>query len=143
MRDLLSNIHLLPALPPAAAAITDNTAQNTAIVDRQGFDSLTFAIITGVLADADATFVATMQHGDAANLSDATNVPASDLVGTLALAGFNFADDSKCRKVGYAGTRRYVRLTITPANNSGNAPLAIIAILGHPNIAPTANPPQA
>lgn len=143
MRDLMNDVHAVPGLAPAAAAITDNTAQNTAIIDRQGYDSLTFLIITGTLADADATFAVTMTHGDAANLSDGTSVTAAgDLIGTLALAGFTFSDDGECRKIGYRGNRRYVRLTITPSNNTGNAPMAVIALLGHPNSAPTPNPPQ-
>ena len=35
----------------------------------------------------------------------------------------------------------YVRLTVTPANNTGNVFLAAIALLGHPRNAPTPNPP--
>ncbi|RVT99093.1 hypothetical protein EOD42_03020 [Rhodovarius crocodyli] len=141
MRDLMSDIHVLPALAPAAAAITDNTAQVGAVIDRLGYDSVTFAIVTGTLADADATFAVTVEHGDVANLSDAAAVPAASLVGTTALAGFTFADDAETRKIGYVGEKRYVRLTITPSSNTGNAPMAAIAILGHPAQAPTPNPP--
>lgn len=141
MRDLLSNIHPVPAINPAAAAITDNTAQVSAIIDRRGYDSLCFLIHTGTLADADATFAVTMDHGDAANLSDAAAVPTAQLSGTLALAGFTFAGDNVTRKVGYVGSKRYVRLTITPSNNTGNAPMSAIALLGNPAVGPTANPP--
>jgi hypothetical protein len=31
---------------------------------------------------------------------------------------------------------------ITPANNTGNAPMAAIAILSYASLKPTANPPQ-
>lgn len=141
MRDMLNQIHPLVAIAPAAAAIADNTAQVSAIIDRQGYDSLTFLIVTGTLADLDATFAVTMDHGDVANLSDAAAVSATDLVGTLALAGFNFADDAETRKIGYVGAKRYVRLTITPSNNTGAAPMAAIALLGNPARQPTANPP--
>lgn len=141
MRDQMNNLHVLRALSPAAAAITDNTAQVSQIIDRQGYESLTFAIITGTLADADATFAVTMDHGDVSNLSDAAAVAAPDLVGTLALAGFQFDDDNETRKIGYVGAKRYVRLTITPAANTGAAPMAVIAILGNPANSPTANPP--
>ncbi len=141
MRDQMNDIHVLPVLAPAAAAITDNTAQVGTIIDGLGYDSLTYAIITGTLADADATFAVTLDHGDQANLSDAAAVPASQLVGTLALAGFTFADDGETRKLGYVGTKRYTRLTITPTNNSGNAPMAAVAILGRAHQAPTPNPP--
>jgi hypothetical protein len=140
MRDMLSNINPRRAVSPAAAT-TDNTAYVSQIIDVQGFDSLTFLIATGSLADADATFAVTMDHGDQSNLSDAAAVPAAQIAGTLALAGFTFAADDSTRKVGYLGDKRYVRLTITPSANTGNVFIAAIALLGHPLLAPTANPP--
>ncbi len=143
MRDSISNVHPVLALAPLATAITDNTAQVSAIIDTLGYQRLAFLIVLGTLADADATFAVTMDHGDAANLSDAAAVPAADINGTLALAGFTFAADLKCRKVGYLGSKRYVRLTITPSTNTGAAPMAVIALLSTPSVAPTANPPQA
>ena len=140
MRDMLNNVHYVPAITPVV--ITDNTASVSAIIDLRGYDSLTFAIILGTLSDADTTVAVTMDHGDVSNLSDAASVPASALVGTLALAGATFADDIECRKVGYVGSKRYVRLTVTPSNNTGNIPLAVIAALKLPQVAPTPNPPQ-
>jgi hypothetical protein len=140
MRDQLSNINPRRALSPAAAT-TDNTAYVSQIIDTKGYDSLTFLILTGALADVDATFAVTMDHGDAANLSDAASVPAAQLAGTLALAGFTFAADDSTRKVGYLGDKRYVRLTITPSGNTGNVFLAAVALLGNPLQAPTPNPP--
>lgn len=142
MRDLLNHIHPVPALVPGAA-VTDNTAQVSAWVDRRGYESLTFLLITGVLSDADATFAVTIEHADADDKSDAAAVvEADDLVGTLAKAGFSFNDDGECRKVGYVGEKRYVRITVTPTANTGNLFLAIIAQLGHPLLQPTPNPPQ-
>jgi hypothetical protein len=140
MRDLMNNIHPKRGIDPVVGA-SDNTAQVSQIIDRQGFESLTWLIATGVIADADATFTVLVEHGDAANLSDAAAVADEDLIGTEALAGFTFADDSETRKIGYKGTKRYVRLTITPAANLGAWPVAAIAVLGHPTQAPTLNPP--
>lgn len=139
MKDLSSKIHPLKVITPVVVA--DNTAQVGAIIDRQGYDSLTYLIETGTLADADATFTVLLEEGDVANLSDATAVDDKDLIGTEALAGFTFADDGETRKLGYKGNKRYTRLTITPVNNSGNAPIAAIAVLGHPALAPTPWPP--
>ena len=110
------------------------------IIDRQGYSSLTFAIAAGSLADADATFTVLVEHGDAANLSDAAAAPDSDLPGTEALAGFTFSDDNATRKIGYRGDKRYVRLTITPAANASAALFGAVAILGHAQLAPTSNP---
>ncbi|SMH60488.1 hypothetical protein [Azospirillum agricola] len=140
MRDLLNNIHPVTVIPPGTAP-TDNTPIVSAIVDRLGFSSVTFVILTGTLADADATFTVKLEHGDAANLSDAEEVPDALMVGTEALAGFTHADDGKARKLGYVGGKRYQRLTVTPAGNASAANLGAVAILGHPVNAPTANPP--
>lgn len=139
MRDLMNNIHLARAISPVSVA--DDTAQVSQIIDLQGYGSLTFAIAMGALADADVTFAALVEHGDQADLSDAAAVPDDELIGTEVLAGFNFGDDNETRKIGYAGNKRYVRLTITPSGNASAALLAAIAILGHPSLVPTANPP--
>lgn len=139
MRDLVTNIHPLRAISPQA--VSDNTTLTGQIIDRQGYDSLTFVIATGALADADATFAVVLEHGDQPNLSDAATVPAADLNGTAADAGFAFADDDETRKIGYQGARRYVRVRITPSNNSAAANLCAVAVLAHPHVAPAPNPP--
>lgn len=135
MRDITSNYLLKRAISPVSVA--DNTAQVSQIIDRQGFDSLMFGILTGSLADADATFAVLMEEGDAANLSDATAVADADMnsqtYGTApeTAAAFTFAADDNVRKIGYNGNKRYVRLTITPSGNASAALLAAFAILGH------------
>lgn len=140
MRDLVNSIHPIPAIPPAPP-VADNTALISSVIDTLGFGSLTFIITTGALSDADATFTALLEHGDAANLSDAEAVPDALLVGTEALASFTHADDNETRKIGYVGGKRYVRLTVTPAGNAAAAYLSAVAVLGHPHSVPTANPP--
>jgi len=129
--ELLNNVAYEVALAPAAAAVADNTAQVGAIIDMQGYEHVTFVIATGTLADADATFAVTLQDGDQANLSDAAAVDTACLVGSLAGAGFTFANDSATKKVGYTpgkgAGKRYVRLTITPTGNAAAAPMAAIA----------------
>lgn len=140
MRDLFNSVHPLRAISPAAA-VADNTAIVGQIIDRKGFESLTYLIQTGALADADATFAVLLEHGDTSDLSDAAAVPDELLLGTEALAGFTFGDDDETRKLGYVGHKRYTRLTVTPSGNSGNAFVSAIALLGHPHLAPTANPP--
>ncbi len=140
MRDIMNSLHLQPAISPVV--VTDNTAQVSAIIDRSNYDALMFAINVGTLSDADATVAVAVDHGNQSNLSDAASVPAAMLNGTLALAGFKFDDDVETRKIGYVGDKKYVRITLTPANNTGNIPLSCVAILGHPYVGPTPNPPQ-
>lgn len=141
MRDLTNNLHVRQAIAPVAAR-TDNTAIVSSIIDIKDYDSLMFAISIGTNTDADVTFTVLVEEGDVSNLSDAAAVADADLNGTEALAGFQFDDDTEARKIGYRGSKRYVRLTITPANNgAGNIFVAALAILGNSHILPTANPP--
>lgn len=136
MRDLHNNIEIRPAIVPYVA--TDNTAAVSAIIDCAGFDGLEFAIATGTLADEDATFTVLVEHADEVGFN-VTNVavPDGSLLGTEAGASFLFSADNVVKKIGYRGTKRFVRLTLTPALNTGNAPLAAVAILGFPKLAPT------
>lgn len=138
MQDIMNNINPRPVIAPQIG--TDNTAMVGAVIDRLGYDSLTYVIQTGTLADADATFAVLLEESDAQGSGFAA-VDDKDLIGTEALAGFTFAADGVCRKLGYKGGKRYTRLTVTPANNTGNAPISACAILGAPSSAPTPNPP--
>lgn len=140
MRDLLNTLDFKRGLSPVAA-VTDNTAFVSQILDMQGLSSALFLILTGSLADADATFVVFAEEGDAANLSDAAAIDDANLNGTEALAGFIFSDDNKVFKLGLTrGGKRYKRVTITPAANTGNAFVAG-AWITSPQLTPTANPP--
>lgn len=134
MRDGLSNKRIRPLIAPAAAVI-DNTAFVSSIIDCQGYDAVTLAFITGTNADADATATVLLEEGDNSALSDAAAVADADMVsqanGTApeTAAAFTFADDAETRAIGYVGSKRYIRLTVTPVNNTGNQFLAGIAIL--------------
>lgn len=139
MQDLHNKIHIKRVISPASVA--DNTAQVGQIIDRQGYNALEYVIVTGSLADADATFTALLEEGDVANLSDAAAVADADLLGTEALASFIFSDDDKVFKLGYKGNKRYTRLTVTPAANASEALVCAIAILGAAASEPTSNPP--
>ena len=139
MKDLHNNIHVLRCISPVSEG--GDTPLVGQIIDRQGFESLTYVIATGSLADANATFAVLLEEGEAANLSDAAAVADANLLGTEALAGFQFDDDNETRKLGYRGNMRYTRLTITPTGNSGAAVISAVAVLGNPVLAPTLNPP--
>lgn len=141
MRDMANNIDVKRALSPVAAG-TDNTPYVSQILDTRGAGSAMLAIMIGANTDADATFTVLMEHGDAANLSDAAAVADEDLNGTEVLASFQFDDDNECRKIGYTGSKRYIRATITPANNgAGNIYMSAVWLLGMLDRAPAANPP--
>lgn len=122
-RDLHNDCKWTNAEPPVAA-VTDNTPYVSSILDTAEFFANEFLGLLGAIADADVSFTVLVEHGDQANLSDAAAVPDSQLLGTEAGAAFLFSDDNKAFKIGYRGSKRYIRVTITPANNSGNLFLA-------------------
>lgn len=137
MRDLYNKVKVARALSPVSGA-GDNAAQVSQIIDLAGFGSALFLIALGSLADADATFAVTMDEGDDSGLSDASAVAAADLLGTYAAAGFQFDSDNGVRKIGYKGTKRYIRLTITPSANTGAWLVSVLALLGHASLEPVA-----
>lgn len=141
LRDLANNLHIKPAFAPKAA-VTDDTAQVSTILDTAGFGSHMLALVTGTNADADATFTLLLEESNDSGMSGANAVADGDMNGTEALGSFTFADDAECRKIGYVGGKRYIRATVTPANNTGNIFLGGIWVQGNPALRSTANPPQ-
>jgi hypothetical protein len=135
----MNNIHPVVAIAPVV--VTDGTAQKSAAIDVRKYKSVTFIILLGTLADADATWAVTVKEGSDSTQTNHTAVADTDLIGTEALAGFTFADDGEARKIGYKGSADYVSIEIDDVTaNSGNAPMAVLCIL-EPYQLPTANPP--
>lgn len=136
MRDMVHNILLKRAVSPVSDG--DNTALVSQIIDRAGFDSLTFLMALGSIADADATFTALLEESDDSGMSGSNAVADADMVSQTAgsaaelAASFQFDDDNEVRLLGYIGNKRYVRLTVTPANNASAALFSALALLGHP-----------
>jgi hypothetical protein len=50
-------------------------------------------------------------------------------MGTTAAATFDGTADNKIFKIGYRGSKRYCRLTITPASNAAAATVGAVATL--------------
>lgn len=133
MQDLVNNIKIARAISPTRVA--DNTAQTSQAVDGANFDSVTFVLAVGTLADADMTLAVEVQESDASGSGYAA-VADEDLIGTENGAALVFSDDNEQVKIGYIGKKRYTKIVVTPSGNSGNADLAAIAILGHPRNMP-------
>lgn len=120
MRDLHNDVKYSRAISPAAAT-TNNDPWVSQILDTANFANNELVIALGSLADSDATFTVLLEEGAQSNLSDNSAVADADMIGTEATASFQYDDDNETRKLGYKGTKRYIRATITPANNTGNA----------------------
>jgi hypothetical protein len=134
MLDIYNNALLKRALSPVSVA--DNTAQTTQWIDTKGYGAALFGILTGSVADADATFAVDAKESDNSDGSSSSDVATDNLIGTEALAAFQFDDDNEVRKLLVRPSKRYVALTITPTGNASAALLAAFALLVQPKYAP-------
>jgi hypothetical protein len=126
--ELHNNIYYSTAFAPKAA-VTNDTAQVSAIADRANGEDIELVCTLGTNADTDMTYTVLIEDGDNAALSDNAAVADAYLLGVEAM-GLNYASDGKTFKIGYIGTKRYVRATITPANNTGNVFLSGVWVQG-------------
>lgn len=134
MRDLHNNIKTSQAL--AAQSITTNTTTVGSTIDRAGYDALEFSIQAATLTDG--TYTPALYEGNESNMSDETVVTdTDDLLGTVANATFAATDDNVCKRIGYRGTKRYVRLKIVSAGTTSGGALSATAIQAFPVNAPT------
>jgi hypothetical protein len=140
MRDLMNNIDVKRGISPAVVT-NANTAFVSQILDTLGLKSATFVLLTGSLSDANATFTVLAEEGDNSALSDNTAIADANLLGTEALATPLFSDDNKCFKLGFIDTKRYIRVTVTPAGNDAGDVYLAGAWITEPDLRPTANPP--
>lgn len=146
MQDLHSIIYPIAVIPPVS--VSNNTAQvgsvvdlaavlTPASVDLGGFDGLEFITNIGAFADSDAVFTPLVEDSD----DNITFTAVSDtfLIGTEAAASFATANLNSCKRIGYIGSKRYVRYTVTPANNTGATVFGVIAVPAYPRSAAVAN----
>lgn len=129
MKDTHSDFGIVAALVPQVLAATDTGATP---IDLRGFNSALVIINTGAVAGA-GDFTAKLQHSDTTTGGDFTDVTAADLLGAFPA---KLAENS-VYKVGYKGSKRYLRTVVT--KNSGTSIAAGIVIArGHPYDAPVA-----
>lgn len=110
---------------------TDNTAIVGTIIDTADAAEVTLLVHIHAAADADTTITALLEDGDNSGLSDNAAVADAYLFGTEAGMALQFDSETKVAKIGYRGSKRYIRLTLTPANNTGSLTLSGIAVLGY------------
>lgn len=137
MKDLHNNIAVRRAVSPISQA--GNAAIVGAIIDHQGFGSAEYVVTLGTVTTAGTAYTALLEHADelAFNVTNVA-VPDADLLGTEALASFTDAEVNTSKKLGYIGGKRYTRLTLTPAGNTGASTIAAIAVLGNAALSPVA-----
>ena len=106
-------------------AITSDTTTVGNIIDMKGKLAVDFAILAGTMTDG--TYTAKIEEGDAANLSDAADVPASRLLG--ALPAIVAADDDSVERVGFIKNKRFIRLSLVSTGTTSGGTLGALAIV--------------
>jgi hypothetical protein len=129
MKDTVSNFNFTQSLAPAARTATANGSA----VDLSGFNSATFVVNAGAWTDGSHTLKA--QESD--NNSDWTDVAAGDLNGSFT-AITSATQASKLYKIGYNGTKRYVRAVTTVATATSGAVYGVSVMRGHAFSSPVA-----
>lgn len=121
-----------------AAAVTAGGAQNMvgAIIDTQGFDSLTFLMLTSAIAAGDLTASILVEDGDDPGLADAAPVVDKHLTGLESETAITQADVNVCKRIGYTGPKQFARMTIVILTNNGTDVLSGVASLGHAAASP-------
>ncbi len=132
MRDIQNNISLVQSIKPSSYT----TTQNGDAADTQGFSaaSVVFYLWAGNFTDTDEVYTPKLQSSDDA--SSWSDVPASELEGTLTPVTA-FAEEG-LQSVGYKGSSRYLRAVLIPSGTTPSILGSATVILGVPHLAPSA-----
>ena len=139
MRDMISNQTILRGAPQTLSGVTAN---NSALIDRRGYSSVTVYLATDAVTDAgtSAGFTMKLQHSDTTVGTDFVDVPAAGLVAglsgsTTVTVTLDTADNVIAGGVGYVAGKLYVRGVITGTTGT-DAIVNVLAVLGKPSRAP-------
>lgn len=129
MRDMKSNIDVGVSLHPAARAASGTGTG----VDLRGYDGALCVINFG--AWTDGTHTPKLQESDTDVGTAYTDVGTADQLGTFsAISGT--AGSNSVQRVGYIGSKRYVRAFITVASGTTGALSGANIVRGEPRQAP-------
>ena len=121
--DLKNNISVKNALN--IASISTNTTTAGIEIDTQGFESVTFEIITG--ARTDGTVTPLIQETDVSG-SYSGSVDDDNLIGLETDAAISVAHSRS--RIGYIGAKRYVKLSLVSTSVTTGLTAGASVILG-------------
>lgn len=129
MRDMKNNMDAVNSLAPAAYTASSNGSG----VDLQGYDAAMVVFSSGAadFVDTDEVYTPSVEESD--DNVNYTGVAAGDLEGTLAGLSAN-----SVQRVGYKGSKRYIRAVLTIAGTTPSVQAAGIVLRGRPAQAPVA-----
>jgi hypothetical protein len=121
MRDLHNNVDAVNAL--TTATISSNTTTEGIAVDLQGYDSVEIFVKAGTITDG--AYALGIEECDTSG-GTYTAVAAPQLLG----GGQSFAstDDNAIKHVGYAGAKRFIKLTIVSTGTTSGGSFGAVAV---------------
>lgn len=128
MKDLYNKLGMVQSLAPVVLSATDTGAA----IDLQGFNSALVVVSTGAIAGA-GDFTTKLQESDTTTPGDFTDVAAVNMLGSFpaSLAAASVV------KVGYVGSKRYVRVVNTK-NGGTSIAVGVNVVKGNASEAPVA-----
>jgi hypothetical protein len=132
-RDLHHNVSATAALDTVTFTTSGSTVAVGNLVDLAGYNAVELVFLSGALTTGN--FAVSLDEGDNATLGDATPVDMTALLGTLPT--FSASEDNTAKRVGYCGSKRFVRPTVTSSAGAAGT-VSAVAILGSPLSAPVA-----
>lgn len=137
MKDMHSNIKVVNAITPAAVG-TSGAANGTlsAVIDRQGYESVEFIFSSGTTGTGTDTITPIVYESDTATSAGFAAVADADLIGTEDGQKLTLTAAAASR-IGYNGGKRYVGIRLYGVGTA-TALVAAVAVLGNPHQAPVA-----
>lgn len=140
MRDLYHNIAVVQLMAPVDIGAND---KYSSIVDLQDFEQCDIIVNLGVCTGATGNTYVTpvLQESDSLTEADFSAVDSDDYLGGFSKVD-DVAEDNTIQRVGYVGSKRYLRVLMDVTSTMTNVPVSITAILAgarhNPPTAPTA-----
>ena len=137
MRDGISSTRIVTL---GVQTLSGTTPNASAWFDTKGLDSVTLNLLNGTITDAGtvAGFTGTLQESDLTTAVSATAVAAADCVDGVntVTVTTDAANTIIGGKIGYIGSKRYVRINFVGTTNTA-ATLQVIGVGMLPSVAPT------
>jgi hypothetical protein len=120
--------------------LSGTTPNASSWLDTKGFDENSIEVLTNTVTDAGTAsgFTGTLQESDLTTAVSATDVAAADCVGgvnTVTVTS-DTADNVIAGKVGYLGSKRYIRINYVGTTNT-DASVRTLGRQGRPHVMPT------
>lgn len=117
----------------AQEVINSDTVTLSAIIDTVKFSGHEFLVIGSSINDGE--YVISIQEGDEVDdeanptsIDDGATAASEDILATLANLTLTVAETGLTTRLGYIGTKRWLRVEITSTNTSAGAVLNILSV---------------